>query len=168
MAHSDDPIQIREYDPTWPDQFDKIAARASTALGNVLVRIEHIGSTAVPGLAAKPIVDLDVVVSPQDVLEAIRRLSSLGYVHEGNLGIAEREAFRPPPGEPRHNLYVVPDTASELQRHVAFRNALRADPMLRMKYAALKRALAALHRNNRDAYSKGKSAFITEALSSLP
>jgi len=165
MAHSDEPILIREYDPTWPDQFDEIAARARTALGSLVVRIEHIGSTAVPGLAAKPIVDLDVVVSPQDVLEAIQRLSDVGYVHEGNLGIAEREAFRPPPGEPRHHLYVVSETATELQRHVAFRDALRADPTLRAKYAALKRTLAAQHGNNRDAYSEAKSGFITDALS---
>ena len=165
MAYSDEPILICEYDPTWPNQFDEIAARAMTALGNVVVRIEHIGSTAVPGLAAKPVVDLDVVVSPQDVLEAIRRLSNLGYVHEGNLGIAEREAFRPPPGEPRHHLYVVPEASAELQRHVAFRDALRADPTLRAKYGALKKRLAALHRDNRDAYSEAKSAFIAEHLS---
>jgi GrpB-like predicted nucleotidyltransferase (UPF0157 family) len=167
MAHSDDPILIREYDPTWPDQFDEIAARTRTALGDLVVRIEHIGSTAVPGLAAKPVVDLDVVVSPQDVFEAILRLTNLGYVHEGNLGIAEREAFRPPPGDRRHHLYLVPETSAALQRHVAFRDALRADPTLRAKYAALKRTLAAQHRDNRDAYSEAKSGFITDALSSI-
>jgi GrpB-like predicted nucleotidyltransferase (UPF0157 family) len=101
------------------------------------------------------------------VLEAIRRLANLGYVHEGDLGVAEREAFRSPPGERRHHLYLVPETATELQRHVAFRDALRADPTLRAKYAAFKSALAARHRNNRDAYSEAKSGFIMEVLSSI-
>jgi GrpB-like predicted nucleotidyltransferase (UPF0157 family) len=165
MAQSDDPILVCEYDPTWPDQFELIAARARIALGDIVLRIEHVGSTSVPGLAAKPIVDLDVVVLSQDVFEAIRRLAKPGYVHEGDLGIAGREAFRPPPGEPRHHLYVVPEASAELQRHVAFRDALRADPTLCAKYAALKKRLAALHRDNRDAYSEAKSAFIAEHLS---
>ena len=99
--------------------------------------------------------------------KAILRLTNLGYVHEGNLGIAEREAFRPPPRERRHHLYLVPETSTELQRHVAFRDALRADPTLRAKYAALKRTLTARHRNNRDAYSEAKSGFIMDALSSI-
>jgi GrpB-like predicted nucleotidyltransferase (UPF0157 family) len=84
MVHSDEPIIICEYDPSWPNQFEEIAAWARIALGNVALRIEHIGSTAVPGVAAKPVVDLDVVVSPHDVFEAIRRPANLGYVHEGD------------------------------------------------------------------------------------
>ena len=72
--------------------------------GYIVLSVEHIGSTAVPDLAAWPIIDLDVVVSPTDVREAIRRLANLGYVHEGDLGIAGREAFRWPPGERRHPL----------------------------------------------------------------
>src|SRR5947207_8528654 len=164
MAHDESPLLIREYDPTWPDCFAVLAARVQTALGNLVLRIEHIGSTAVPGLAAKPVVDLDVVVSRADAPEVIRRLAGLGYVHEGDLGMTGREAFGCPSGETRHHLYVVAEAADELRRHVAFRDALRADPALRERYAALKRSLTAQHPLDRKAYTEGKSAFIAAAL----
>jgi GrpB-like predicted nucleotidyltransferase (UPF0157 family) len=129
------------------------------------MRVEHIGSTAVPGLAAKPVVDIDVIVC--DVPAAIRGLASLGYSHEGDLGIVGREAFRWPPGETRHHLYVMAEASLELKRHVAFRDALRADRALRERYAELKRSLAAQHPQDRNRYTEGKSAFITAALREL-
>jgi GrpB-like predicted nucleotidyltransferase (UPF0157 family) len=118
-----------------------LATRVKAALGSLVATVEHIGSTAVPDLAAKPIIDLDVVLaSPTDLPEAIRLLATIGYIHEGDLGIAGREAFRSPPGEPRHHLYVLTVDAHELRRHLAFRDVLRADNTLRDKYAALKRS----------------------------
>ena len=126
-----------------------------------MVAIEHIGSTAVPGLAAKPIIDFDVVIaSPSDLSEAIRLLGRIGYVHEGDLGIAGREAFLSPPGGPAHHLYVLSAGATELRRHLEFRDALRADEVLRVKYTALKRSLAQAHQHDRASYTAGKSAFI--------
>jgi GrpB-like predicted nucleotidyltransferase (UPF0157 family) len=104
MVHDEDPIIIRDYDSRWPGRFVELAARVQATLGDFVLRVEHIGSTAVPGLAAKPVIDLDVVVARTDVAKAIRLLSGLGYVHEGNLGIAGREAFRWPSGEARHHL----------------------------------------------------------------
>jgi GrpB-like predicted nucleotidyltransferase (UPF0157 family) len=152
---------IQDYDPSWPDAFSKLAARVSAALGGIVVTVEHIGSTAVPGLAAKPIIDLDVVLaSPADLPEATRLLTAIGYVHEGDLGIAGREAFRSPPDEPRHHLYLLAAGANELRRHLAFRNALRADSGLRDRYAELKRSLARAYRYDRSAYTEAKSAFI--------
>lgn len=167
MARDEYPLLIREYDRTWPDRFATLAARVRAAMGDIVLKVEHIGSTAVPGLPAKPVVDLDVVVSPADVPEAIRRLASLGYVHEGDLGIVGREAFRTPSGEMRHHLYVVVEGAPELLRHIGFRDALRTDPALRQQYAALKRSLAAQHPHDRNAYTEGKSDFITAALKGL-
>lgn len=158
---NDDAVLIQDYDPSWPDAFGKLAARIYAALGSLVVAVAHIGSTAVPGLAAKPIIDLDVVLaSSTDLAEAIRLLSGIGYAHEGDLGIAGREAFLSPPDEPRHHLYVLSAGATELRRHLAFRDALRVDNDLRDRYAALKRSLAERYRNDRNSYSEAKSAFI--------
>ena len=158
---TNDLVLIQDYDPTWPDDFSKLSARVNAALGDLVLTVEHIGSTAVPGLAAKPIIDLDVVLaSPTDLPEAIQLLARIGYVHEGDLGIAGREAFRSPDGEPRHHLYVLIDGADELRRHLAFRDALRADDGLRDRYATLKRGLAEAHRHDRSGYTEAKSAFI--------
>jgi histidine triad (HIT) family protein len=157
-------LVLQEYDSAWPGRFAALAARVQATLADVVLRIEHVGSTAVPGLVAKPVIDLDVVVSHENVPEAIRRLSGLGYMHEGDGGIVGREAFRWPAGEVRHHLYLLAESAEELRRHVAFRDALRADPGLRERYAALKRSLAAQFPDDRNAYTDGKTAFIVETL----
>jgi GrpB-like predicted nucleotidyltransferase (UPF0157 family) len=163
---NDEPVIIQDYDPAWPDAFSKLAVRVKAALGSLVVAVEHIGSTAVPGLAAKPIIDMDVVLaSSADFPAAIRLLATIGYVHEGHLGIAGREAFRAPDGEPRHHLYVFAVGAKELRRHLAFRNALLADHGLRDRYSALKRSLATVHQGDRDAYTQAKSAFINPIVS---
>jgi GrpB-like predicted nucleotidyltransferase (UPF0157 family) len=129
------------------------------------LRAEHVGSTAVAGLAAKPIIDLDVVVASRDDLpEVIRRLGDLGYMHQGDLGIPGREAFRGGPSEPCHHLYAVFEGAAELTRHLRFRDVLRSDRVLRDRYAELKRSLVGVHRNNRAAYSQAKHAFIEGVL----
>jgi GrpB-like predicted nucleotidyltransferase (UPF0157 family) len=148
--NNDETVLIQDYDPSWPNAFSKLAARVTAALGSLMVTIEHIGSTAVPDLAAKPIIDLDVVLSsPVDFPEAIRLLADIGYVHEGDLGIAGREALRSPPAEPRHHLYVLAAGANELRRHLALRDALRADSDLRDEYSALKQSLAKTYGNTR-------------------
>lgn len=160
-----DPIVVVDYDPAWPQTFRTLADRALTAMGDVAVGAEHIGSTAVPGLAAKPIIDLDVVLrSTADSPTAVARLAPLGYVHEGDLGIPGREAFRWPPGEPRHHLYVLPADSPELRRHLAFRDYLRNHPDAARAYGALKRAAAEQHRNDRAAYMAAKDTLIREIL----
>jgi len=162
---NNDAVLIEDYDPAWPNVFSKLAARAMAALGSLAVGVEHIGSTAVPGLAAKPIIDLDVVIAlPADLPEAIQCLSNLGYVHEGDLGITGREAFRPPSDMPPHHLYLLSAGANELRRHLALRDALRANSELRNSYGALKRSLGEEHRNDRCAYTKGKAAFIASVV----
>jgi GrpB-like predicted nucleotidyltransferase (UPF0157 family) len=137
------PIEVVPYDPAWPDRFEQLRSMLAPALGDVAIAIEHVGSTSVPGLAAKPVIDIDVVVGgPADVPEAIARLGTLGYRHLGDLGITGREAFRRPPGLPAHNLYVCPDGIESLRNHLTIRDHLRSDPASRDAYGALKARLA--------------------------
>ena len=158
-------VEIRDYDPACPLRFAQLATRILSTVGESALRAEHVGSTAVSGLAGKPVIDIDVVVARQDnVPEVIRRLGTLGYVHEGDLGVPGREALRGTSGEPRHHLYVVVAGSDALTRHLRFRDALRADTALRDSYAHLKRAAAAQHRGDRIAYTQAKSAFIEEVL----
>ena len=137
------PIEVVPYDPGWPARFEQLRAMLAPALGDVAVAIEHVGSTSVPGLAAKPVIDIDVIVaSPAEVPEAIARLGTLGYRHLGDLGIAGREAFRRPPGLPAHNLYVCPQGIESLRNHLTIRDHLRSHPESREAYGALKTRLA--------------------------
>jgi GrpB-like predicted nucleotidyltransferase (UPF0157 family) len=159
------PVIVAEYDPRWPARSARLRDQLAAALGPLAVRIEHVGSTAVPGLAAKPIIDLDVVIATADDLPAvIERLRLLGYDHEGDLGVPGREAFSAPPGSPPHHLYVCPAGSRALARHLALRDRLRADPVAAAAYADLKRALAARFRHDRVAYTEGKTAFIDSLL----
>ena len=157
-------VVIVDYDPAWPSRFASLAATVSAALGSVLVQVEHVGSTAVPGLPAKPVVDLDAVVLPADVPEAIDRLAAAGYIHLGERGIAGREAFAPPAGAVPHHLYVCPADSPALADHLRFRDALRADGRLAAEYGRLKRGLAARFGDDRDGYCEAKTEFIRAAL----
>jgi GrpB-like predicted nucleotidyltransferase (UPF0157 family) len=158
-------ILISDYDPSWPERFTQLARSVAAVLGPMLVRVEHVGSTAVPGLAAKPIIDLDVVVQPADVAEAVHRLSALGYTHRGDLGVTGREAFAAPAGTPAHHLYVCPVGSLALAEHLRFRDALRANAQLAAGYGLLKRQLAARFGTDRNGYCEAKTGFIRAALS---
>jgi GrpB-like predicted nucleotidyltransferase (UPF0157 family) len=156
-----EPIMVVAADPAWPRSFRFLAERVEAALGEVVNCVEHVGSTAVPRLASKPIVDLDVVVaSVEDVRKAIDGLDTLGYRHVGTLGIPGREAFLWPPGERRHHLYVVVAGSEIHHRHIVFREYLRANPDMARLYDALKRRLAHEYCHDRLAYTRHKSPFI--------
>lgn len=127
-------------------------------------RHQHVGSTAVPGLPAKPVIDVDVVVRPADVESVIRRLVRLEYVHEGDLGVPGREAFIRPAGTPAHHLYVCPAGSAALKQHLRFRDYLRANPVVAGEYASLKRSLASEVGDDRAAYTAGKAAFVSAVL----
>jgi GrpB-like predicted nucleotidyltransferase (UPF0157 family) len=157
-------VVIVDYDPSWPSRFASLAATVSVALGPVLVRVEHVGSTAVPGLPAKSIIDLDAVVLPADVPEAIGRLAAVGYVHLGQRGVAGREAFAAPVGSEPHHLYVCPVDSPALREHLRFRDALRADGRLAAEYGRLKRSLAARFGCDRDGYCQAKTGFVRAIL----
>ena len=159
------PLEVVDYDDAWPRLFEELAAPVRVATADLGARVEHVGSTAVPGLAAKPVIDIDVVVpSRADVAEAIERLRRLGYVYQGDKGIPGREAFMWPPGAMRHHLYVVVDGTVAHAAHVAFRDHLRAHPETAARYAALKRALAENYPDDPLGYTEAKTQFVTSVL----
>lgn len=168
-------IEIVDYDPRWPQIFADLSAVIRGHLVDLASGIEHVGSTAVPGLCAKPIIDLDVVIASRDHLpQVVQSLAQLGYEHQGDLGIAQREAFRragsdvPHAGRgrswPEHHLYVCARDNAELHRHIAFRDALRANPAYAAAYGQLKRRLADQFRQDRNAYCDAKTLFVEKVL----
>ncbi len=162
-----EPIEIVEYDPSWPAQFAEIAGRVRAAFADgPPITVEHIGSTSVAGLAAKPIIDIGVVVpASSDAPDAIARLATLGYVHQANLGIAGHEAFRSPANGPRHRLCVYPRYISPLLRELlAFRDYLRTHPDEADQYAALKKELAARFSSDHVGYTEAKTDFVRSVL----
>ncbi|MDR9852537.1 GrpB family protein [Paenibacillus sp. VCA1] len=154
-------ITVVEYDPDWVRLFEDLRDFVLPALSDIIVAIEHVGSTSVPGLAAKPIVDIDVVVPTEaEVQTAVQRLTSLGYLHEGDLGIAGREAFIPPNHVPWHHLYVCTAENEEYKRHILFRDYLRSHPEDAKAYGDLKFELAERFRDDRKSYTRAKSDFV--------
>jgi GrpB-like predicted nucleotidyltransferase (UPF0157 family) len=160
MADARKTVHVAEYDRAWPAQFQRLARRAAAAIGDGVLAVEHVGSTSVPGLAAKPVIDLAVLVRPEDVRHAIDRLAEIGYVHQGERGIPGREAFRTPAGEEKHHLYVCVAGSPGVRDHLLFRDYLRAHPDVAREYADLKRSLAVQHRDDREAYQRAKGPFI--------
>jgi GrpB-like predicted nucleotidyltransferase (UPF0157 family) len=163
-AASPPAVVVVEYDPAWPDRFEAIRSRVAPAFDGIAVAIEHVGSTAVPGLAAKPVIDIDVVVAdPAAIPEAIRRLTGLGYTHLGDMGVRGREAFRRPPDTERHNLYVCIAGGEGLRNHLALRDHLRSHPDAARAYGDLKRRLAR-ESHDIDAYVVAKTELIVSFL----
>jgi GrpB-like predicted nucleotidyltransferase (UPF0157 family) len=157
-------ITVVDYDPSWPRLFDTLSSAVHLAVADLAISIEHIGSTAVPGLAAKPVIDMDVVVHARDVQAGIARLGTLGYEHLGDWGIPTREAFRPPPGLPFHHLYLCPSTSPALANHLAVRDYLRGNRAEAKAYGDLKRRLAVEYADDRDGYVQAKTAFLIAIL----
>lgn len=157
-------VVVVPYDPEWPRTFETIRERVWRVMSDVAISIEHVGSTSVPGLSAKPVVDLDVIV-PDDCLPiGIERLASIGYVHRGEMGIPKREAFRSPSDLPRHHLYLCPESSPALMQHLAIRDYLRQYPDAATAYGDLKQSLARQYANDVDAYIEGKTPFLTTIL----
>jgi GrpB-like predicted nucleotidyltransferase (UPF0157 family) len=160
------PAEVVPYDSRWPLWFAEIRARLAPYLTGLSCQVEHVGSTAVPGLAAKPIIDVDVVVPSATLLpEAVQRLTAAGYGHQGDLGIPGREAFAlPADAEHYHHLYVVVEGNDAYRDHVVLRDHLRADAGDRERYAARKLELAHLLTTDRAAYVAGKAALVSELI----
>ena len=158
-------IQVVDYDPEWPGRFEELRRMIWRAVSDVAVSIEHVGSTSVPGLAAKPIIDMDIVVpSEQSMPTVIDKLAALGYIHRGDLGIAGREAFQRPSHSPAHHLYACPQASLGLRNHLAVREYLRARPESIRAYGELKKSLAIQHPNDIDKYIAKKSDFLLAIL----
>jgi GrpB-like predicted nucleotidyltransferase (UPF0157 family) len=160
-------IVVSDYDPHWLDWFETLRRRIWPAVSDVASRIDHVGSTSVPGMAAKPIIDLDVVVgSEEQVRPVIDRLATIGYEWRGDLGVPGREAFRPTSDEalPAHNLYLVVENNKAHLDHWLLRDLLRQDAGAREQYAALKRRNKELANHDMDVYVAAKARFVAGLL----
>ena len=166
MAVTQD-ISVRDHDPAWRDWWQTLHRHVWPAVQDVALRIDHVGSTAVPGLAAKPIIDMDVVVASEDhVRPVIDRLATIGYRWRGDLGVTGREAFAPPrsAGLPEHHLYLVVENNKAHLDHLLLRDLLRDDPEARERYAALKKRNAQLANRDMDVYVAAKAGLVAELL----
>ncbi|ROP61329.1 GrpB family protein [Curtobacterium sp. PhB115] len=159
-------IEVVEYRASWPDRFAALRDAYAAALQEAEApfrAIEHVGSTAVPGLAAKPVIDVDVVVDPAHVSAAVSALATIGFEPRGDLGVPDRQAFRTPERFPPSNTYVVTAGSLALRNHLGVRDVLRADRALRDEYAAVKRSAGAEARDIDD-YLERKSGVLSRVL----
>ena len=158
-------VIVLPYDEAWKSSFEAIKAELESALGDLSVGIEHVGSTSVEGMSAKPCIDIDVIIKDYSVFGATATaLATIGYIHEGDLGIKGREAFKyaDKPHLMNHHLYVCPQNSEELHRHITFRDFLKSTPSAIKKYSAVKESAARLYPNDIDKYIEYKSPCIEE------
>ena len=158
-------VTVLPYQKAWASAFEAIKAELERTLGDLILDVEHVGSTAVPGMSAKPCIDIDVVIEDYTVFDlVVKKLESIGYLHEGDLGIRGREAFRyeNKPHLQAHHLYVCPQNSEELFRHITFRNFLRANPDAAERYGRVKQTAAERYPNDIDGYIRYKSSCIEE------
>ncbi len=160
-------IVVDDYDPAWPGIAEHLIASLLAACGDALARVEHMGSTSVPGLAAKPVIDLTPIVDRyEDGERCIAPIVALGFEHRGEYGIPGRRYFRGKDavsGLDVH-LHLFPRSAVELRRHLVFRDYLRAHPEEREGYAATKRKLAERLWLDGNEYADAKTPFISACL----
>ena len=164
-----DPIEVKNHDPAWAESFLAEAPAVQRALdGMAATGVEHIGSTAVPGLPAKPVIDMVVALHGEASPDAVgSALESIGWVPDPQPGDAamRRLSFcRPDPARRTHHLHVVDESSAPWRDWIAFRDRLRIDPQGASAYGDLKKELARRHRHDRDAYRAGKAAFVRETL----
>ena len=158
-------VIVLPYDRAWKTAFEAIKMEIERAVGDLVISIEHVGSTSVEGLSAKPCIDIDVVIEDYGVFEeVVRRLAEIGYIHEGDLGIPDREAFcySDKPHLMSHHLYVCPRYSRELHRHITFRDYLRSQPEAVKQYGAVKEEGARLFPNDIEGYIAHKTPCIEE------
>ena len=158
-------VEVVPHDPLWRDAFEAEARLVAAALGENVVAVHHIGSTAIPDIYAKPVVDL--LVEVRDITEVDGRgseMESLGYEVMGEYGIPGRRYFRKEnqAGIRTHHIHVFEAGSAEAERHLAFRDYMRAHPVDARRYSELKRKLAEEHPQSMDGYMDGKDGFIKE------
>ena len=161
-------VVVLPYDEKWKFAFEEIKNEIDAALGDRILGIEHIGSTSVKGMSAKPCIDIDVIIKDYSVFdEIVEKLGAIGYIHEGNLGIKDREAFKytNKPHLMTHHLYVCPEYSKELHRHVTFRDFLRQNTEAVRKYSLVKEQAAELFPNSIDKYIEHKTPCVEELYS---
>lgn len=165
MSASSKPVVVVPYDPLWPEQFEEAERELEGAIGANLLAIHHIGSTSIPGIYAKPTIDMLGVVADLAALDAAADgLVALGYEARGEFGIPGRRYFprNNAADERTHQLHAFRAGSQHIGRHLAFRDFLRAHPDVAQEYSELKRRLATAHMHDREAYMDGKDPFIEE------
>ena len=158
-------VIVTPYDKAWKTAFEEIKAEIESAIGDLIIGIEHVGSTSVEGLSAKPCIDIDVIIKDYSVFNAVvKELEKIGYIHKGDLGIKDREAFKyvDKPHLQTHHLYVCPQYSEELRRHITFRDFLRSNAEAVQKYGLVKEKAAQLFPNDIDKYIEYKSPCIED------
>jgi len=158
-------VEVVPHDPKWRDAFETESHRVNRALGNNVLAIHHIGSTAIPGIYAKPVIDMLVEVTDiNDVDVRVAEMKSLGYDVMGEFGIAGRRYFRKDTekGRRTHQIHTFQTGSDQIARHLTFRDYLIAHPDEAQNYSNLKRQLAELHADDAEGYMDGKDAFIKE------
>ncbi|MBG6218122.1 GrpB-like predicted nucleotidyltransferase (UPF0157 family) [Arthrobacter sp. CAN_A6] len=158
-------ITVVAHSSDWARQFLLVAEELASILAELPVdAIEHVGSTSVPGLSAKPILDIDVIVQREVRITATRTLENAGYVHRGDLGAIDREVFTAPDETPPRNVYLCVAGTLHVRNHLAVRGALRAHPDLRNRYGAVKLQLASEPDMDIRRYLAGKSSVLQDVL----
>ena len=158
-------VVVVPYDEAWKNAFEEIKNEIEAEIGDLILGIEHIGSTSVEGLSAKPCIDIDVIIKDYSVFDAVaKKLGTIGYIHEGDLGIQDREAFKysNKPHLMMHHLYVCPQDSKELHRHISFRDFLRHNPEAVRKYSLVKEKAAELFPCDINKYIEYKTPCIAE------
>ncbi|MEQ9166182.1 MAG: GrpB family protein [Fulvivirga sp.] len=167
---------IQEYELQWDQDFRKIKLEIEKGLIGLNISIEHIGSTSIPNLAAKSIIDIDLIYGTDTDFNKVKSgLSQIGYLHNGNQGILNREVFKRNAGlskneildNIKHHLYVCPIDSEELNRHLLFRNYLRINEWARLKYQELKYELAEKAGQNKQRYAELKELNAKKFINSI-
>ena len=160
-------VEVVPYSEEWPTRFADLASELHRALDAVpVLSIEHVGSTSVPGLAAKPVIDIDIIVERQHVDAAISALADAGYVHRGDFGVTDREALATPDDDPARNVYVCVEGTLHLRNHLAVREVLRRRADLRERYGAVKLELSRDPEMDITTYIAEKSDVLQDVLAS--
>ncbi|WIG20198.1 GrpB family protein [Bacillus anthracis] len=170
-------ITIEEYNIKWESEFNKLQTLINDVMEDSILSIEHVGSTSIKGLAAKPVLDIDIVIEDYGVFpKVVTKLEAIGYYHQaewsykGREAFGRKDAFVPWDGEStgwmEHHLYVCDKESEELRRHIAFRDYLREHEDVAVEYGHLKEELAR-ETKSRTSYSEGKTKFITNILEEI-
>jgi GrpB-like predicted nucleotidyltransferase (UPF0157 family) len=160
-----DPIEVVPYSSTWPAKFRRYGSALRTALGDVALRIDHIGSTAVPGLLAKPVIDVQISVRELDSLDTFRApLEELGLVFRSDNPDLTKRYFREKPGDDRTHIHVRRAGSWAEQFALLFRDFLRADEASARDYGAAKQELAVRYRYDRMAYTDAKTPLVWQLM----
>jgi GrpB-like predicted nucleotidyltransferase (UPF0157 family) len=166
MSWRDEPLRIVPYDPDWPARFEQERAALAAAIGDWAVGgIHHVGSTSVPGLQSKPIIDILVGVRDlEDSRACFERLAGLGYLYAPYRSGEMHWFCKPDPSRRTHHLHLVPSDSPRFRDELAFRDHLREHRDVAREYGALKRGLAQRYEHDREAYTDAKSEFILTTL----